>query len=139
MRQQREGLLTPRQAWTAFPCSGTHGATESIPICSSSSSHCFRIRVDTGIKRKLSPSLFQLHPLVGGTTTERETGCRFGCGVREAFWAVIGHCVIAGSVVPDLERTARGACIHVRLRWRAGLFRTYNFPPSFIAFPKGVE
>lgn len=94
--------------------------------------------MDTGIKRKLSPSLFQLHPFVGGTTTERETGCRFGYGVREAFWAVIGHRVIAGSVVAEQELRARGACIRVRLRWRARLFRTYNFRPSLIAFSKGV-
>ena len=94
--------------------------------------------MDTGIKRKFSSSLFQLHPLVGGTTTEQETGCRFGCGVREAFWAVIGHRVIAGSVVVEQELRARGACIRVRLRWRARLFRANNFPPSLIAFSKGV-
>ena len=94
--------------------------------------------MDTGIKGKLSSALFQLHPFVGGTTTERETGCRFGCGVREAFWAVIGHRVIAGSVVAEQELRARGACISVRLRWHARLFRANNFPPRFIAFPEGV-
>lgn len=112
----REGPLTPRQAWTTVPRRGAQGASGSIPIRSSSSSRCFRIRVDTGIQRKLSSSLFQLHPFVGGTTTERETCCRFGYGVREAFWVVTGHRVIAGAVGTELELRARGACIRVRLR-----------------------
>ena len=94
--------------------------------------------MDTGIKWKLSWSLFQLHPFVGGMTTERETGCRFGYGVREAFWGVIGHRVISGTAVADLELRARGACMRVRLRWHAQLFRAYNFHPSFIAFHEGV-
>ena len=91
-----------------------------------------------GIKQKLSSSLFQPHPFVGGTTKEREAGCRFGYSGREAFWAVIGHRVIACTVVSELELRARGACIRMRLRWRARLFRAYNFPQSFIAFPEGV-
>ena len=94
--------------------------------------------MDTGIKRKLSASLFQLHPFLARTTTERETGCRFGYGVREAFWAVIGHRVIAGSVVTEQALRARGACVRVCLRWRARLFRACNFAPRFSAFPEGV-
>jgi len=120
----REGPLTPRRGWTTVPSSGTHGATGPIPIRSSSSSHCFRIRMDTGIKRKLSASLFQLHPFLAGTTTERETGCRFGYGVREAFWAVIGHRVIARTVVAEQELRARApvyACACVGVRRFSGL------------------
>ena len=45
---------------------------------------------------------------------------------------------VAGIVVAEPELRARGACVRVRLRWRARLFRAYNFPPSFIAFLEGV-
>ena len=47
-----------------FPAEAPHGAMGSIPISSTPSSHCMRVRVDTGIKLQMSSSLFQLHPFV---------------------------------------------------------------------------
>ena len=85
-----------------------------------------------------TPSFLQWHLQVG-TATEREIGCRFGYGVREAFLAVVGPRMMASTVVTELVLRARGACLCLGLRWHAWLFRAYKFSPSFIALPERVE
>ena len=81
-----ERPFTPRWASTTVSCGGTHGAMGSIPIRSTPSSHCMRVRVDTGIKLQMSSSLFQLHPFVSSWL--HPGGDRYGARDWLPVWGV---------------------------------------------------
>ena len=94
--------------------------------------------MDTGIKLQLSLSRFQFHPFVSTWLHPRGDGygarwaARMGYGLTEAFWALIGHCVIAGISSSRARIGARSPVTSTLLpllpssNWLEGFYRNWD-------------